>query len=134
MKQHKALQVLSALVEGSTIDEVLADELDEADDSDADGESKVPVAVDAAASLAQKARYLRELTQRMGRLRQYIVHLPVWSEKVKLRQQQLERWTRVRHHTLVKITPLPSNATASSQAQAAVTKIQVATCCAVARC
>lgn len=79
-----------------------------------------------AGKFKSSARYLHDLAQRLERLRQYIVDLPTWREKVHLRQHRLERWTRVRQHTNAKVTPWALASTVSAtQAANAAKRIQV---------
>ena len=71
--------------------------------------------------------YIRELEQRLERLRAYIVRHPVWRQKVQLRQHRQGHWQRARKHTNAgHVLPLSLiDVVSTAQTKAAAKKIQV---------
>ena len=123
MKESKITAILQSLASGEGDLETLVDAVDEAQEDDSSPAAPPPEQVQAADRPAQNEHYICELAQRLERLRAYIVRLPVWREKVQLRQRRLERWTHARKHTVVPLSPGATIATELTKA--AAMKIQV---------
>ena len=96
IKPSKSSAVLDVLASGDVVSTLLESAADTADDGADEVEERV----------CDKARFIRDLSHRLERLKAYIMGLPEWRESVAARQNIHSRWRAIRRSTLsAKVVP-----------------------------
>lgn len=116
IKQSNSSAVLDVLASGDAVLKILESAANTGDDNDAAEVEEERV--------CDKARFIRDLSHRLERLKAYVMGLPEWRKSVAARQTTHSRWLAIRRSTLSpKVVP-HSFATVARRASAAAT-IQV---------